>query len=153
VTHKLPALLFAAALGCSGMAAAQRLPPPPPMLNPAALQAGLRATAGSDTIYFSAQGHGLDAAAIRALTAQAAWLRANPAIMVRLDGHADQNDTRDFAFAIAERRAAAARDFLVTQGVAPERLSVASWGKERPGVMRIGATTVGVGPRVVTTIR
>ena len=96
---------------------------------------------------------GLDAAAIRLLGAQAAWLRANPALMVRLDGHADQYDTRDYAFAIAERRAAAVRDFLVAQGVAPGRLSIASWGKERPGTMRIGARVVGVGPRVVLTIR
>ena len=154
MNRKLQMLSFALALSCSGLAAAQRRPPPPPpILNPAALQADLRMKSGSDTIYFSAQGHGLDAAAIRVLTAQAAWLRANPAILVRLDGHADQNDTRDYAFAIAERRAAAVRDFLITQGVAPGRLSLASWGKERPGVMRIGPATVGVGARVVTTVR
>ena len=144
------ALLFACLAGTSS-AVAQR--PPPPILNPAALQADLRVKSGSDTVYFAARGHGLDASAIRVLAAQAAWLRANPAILVRLDGHADQNDTRDYAFAIAERRAAAVRDFLVTQGVAPERVSIASWGKERPGVMRIGTRTVGVGPRVVTTVR
>ena len=153
VTQKLRALLLAACLGASSMATAQRVPPPPPILNPAALQADLRAKAGSDTIYFSAQGYGLDANAIRVLTAQAAWLRANPAIMVRLDGHADQRDTRNYAFGIAERRAAAVRDFLITQGVAPDRLSIASWGKERPGVMRIGPRVVGVGPRVVATVR
>ena len=153
VTKTFRVLLLAGCLGFSGLAAAQRLPPPPPILNPAALQADLRMKSGSDTIYFSAHGYGLDASALRVLTAQAAWLRANPAILVRLDGHADQNDTRDYAFAIAERRAAAVRDFLITQGVAPDRLSLASWGKERPGVMRIGTATVGVGPRVVTTIR
>ena len=147
------AITLAACLGFSGAAAAQRQPPPPPVFNPAMLQAGLNQAAGNDTVFFSARGHGLDASAIRVLTAQAAWLRENPAITVRLDGHADQNDTRDFAFAIAERRAAAVRDFLIAQGVAPNRLSVASWGNERPGIMRIGVTAVGVGPRVVTTIR
>lgn len=151
VSCKLRAALLAALLGGSSLALSQ--PPPPPMFNPAALQADLRARVGSDTIYFSARGHGLDAAAIAVLMAQAAWLRANPAIMVRLDGHADQNDTRDYAFGIAERRAAAVRDFLVTQGVAPNRLSIASWGKERPGTMVIGTRTVGVGARVVATIR
>ncbi len=148
--HKL--LLLAACLGSASLAAAQPAPPPP-MLNPAALQAEIRAAAGSDTVYFSAQGYGLDAAAIRVLSAQAAWLRANPAIMLRLDGHADQNDSRDYAFGIAERRAAAVRDFLVTQGVSPDRLAIASWGKERPGTMRIGTAIVGVGPRVVTIVR
>ncbi len=152
VRHKLRTALLAACLGGSALAVAQPAPPPP-MLNPAMLQAEIRAAAGSDTVYFSAQGYGLDAAAIRVLTAQAAWLRANPAIMVRLDGHGDQNDSRDYAFAIAERRAAAVRDFLGTQGISPDRLSLASWGKERPGTMRIGTMTVGVGSRVVTTVR
>lgn len=148
------ALLFAL-LGGPSLALAQPLPVPmaPPMLNPAALQADLRAKAGSDTVFFAAHGHGLDASAIGVLRAQAAWLRANPAIMIRLDGHADHDDTRDYAFGIAERRSAAVRDFLITQGVAPDRLSIASWGKERPGTIRIGTATVGVGPRVVTTIR
>ena len=135
------------------MAGSQPLPMPPPMLNPTALQADLRAKAGTDTVFFSAQGYGLDATAIAVLRRQAEWLVANPAIMVRLDGHADQNDTRDYAFAIAERRAAGVRDFLVTQGVSPDRLAIASWGKERPGTLRIGTSTVGVGPRVVTTLR
>lgn len=153
VRNTLHTAVLAALLGGSALAVAQPAPPPPPMFNPAVLQAEIRAAAGSDTVYFSAQGYGLDAAAIRVLTAQAAWLRANPAIMVRLDGHGDQNDTRDYAFGIAERRAAAVRDFLVTQGISPERLSLASWGKERPGTMRLGASVVGVGPRVVTTIR
>ncbi len=151
MTRKLRSVLLAAALGGASLSLAQ--PPPPPIFNPAALQADLRARVGTDTVYFSPRGHGLDASAIGVLMAQAAWLRANPAIMVRLDGHADQNDTRDYAFAIAERRAAAVRDFLVTQGVAPYRMSVASWGKERPGTTMIGTRTVGVGSRVVATIR
>jgi len=146
--------MLIACLGGSSLALTQPAPvPPPPVFNPAVLQAELRATAGSDTVFFSAHDYGLDLAAIGVLRAQAGWLRANPAIMIRLDGHADQNDTRDYAFGIAERRAAAVRDFLVTQGVAPDRISIASWGKERPGTMRVGTATVGVGPRVVTTIR
>jgi len=153
VTRKLRTLFLAACLGVSAAASAQPVVPPPPMFDPAVLQAGLKQAAGNDTVFFSARGHGLDASALRVLTAQGAWLRANPAVSIRLEGHADQNDTRDYAFAIAERRAAAVRDFLVTQGVAPSRISIASWGKERPGVLRIGASSVGVGPRVVTTIR
>lgn len=147
------AALLLACLGASAPALSQSAPVPPPIFNPAALQADLRAKAGADTVFFSARGHGLNAPAIALLRAQAEWLRANPAIMIRLDGHADQNDTRDYAFAIAERRAAGVRDFLITQGVAPDRMSIASWGKERPGRIRIGTATVGVGSRVVTTIR
>lgn len=149
----LRAALLLALLGGSSPALPQPAPVPPPILNPAALQADLRAKAGGDTVFFSAQGYGLNASAIGVLRAQAAWLRDNPAIMIRLDGHADANDTRDYAFGIAERRAAGVRDFLITQGVAPDRISIASWGKERPGTIRVGMSTVGVGPRVVTTIR
>ncbi len=152
VKYLLQTALLATSIAGSSLALAQPVPPAP-IFNPGALQAELRSAAGSDTVYFSVQGYGLNAAAIRVLTGQAAWLRANPAIMVRLEGHADQNDTRDYAFAIGERRAAAVRDFLVTQGVSPDRLSLATWGKERPGMIRIGASSVGVGPRVVATIR
>jgi peptidoglycan-associated lipoprotein len=150
VKTALCAVLLAFGLGSTALA---QPAPPPAFLNPAALQADLRLKAGSDTIFFAVQGFGLDASAIRLLGAQAAWLNANPAIMVRLDGHADQNDTRDYAFGIAERRAAAVRDFLIARGIAPDRLSIASWGKERPGTMRIGPRVVGVGPRVVMTVR
>ena len=155
MTHTLRAAALVVLLCVSAPSLAQRqpMPPLPPMLSPGQLQAELRARAGSDTVYFARQGYGLDAAAMRVLMAQAAWLRMNPIIMVRLEGHADQFDTRDYAFAIAERRAAAVRDFLITQGVSPARLSLASWGKEQPGTVRVGNSMVGVGPRVVTTIR
>jgi peptidoglycan-associated lipoprotein len=149
VRKLIRAALMLTCLGGSTLAVSQ----PAPMLNPAALQVDLRAKAGSDTVFFSAQGYGLDASAIAMLRAQAAWLRGNPAIMIRLDGHADHSDTRDYAFGIAERRAAGVRDFLITQGVTPDRMSIASWGKERPGTIRVGTSTVGVGPRVVTTVR
>jgi len=109
--------------------------------------------AGADTVYFSSQGYGLTAQALGTLRATAQWLRLNPFATLRLEGHGDQGDTRDYAFAIGERRASEVRDFLITQGIPPERLAVATWGKERPGTMRIGTTVVGVGPRVVMVVR
>ena len=138
----------------AGTATAQRVPPPPPPPpTPAMLQGDLNARAGSDTVFFSAQGHGLSAAAMTTLRAQAEWLRANPGVAIRLEGHGDRADTRDYALAIGERRASAVRDFLIAQGVLPDRITVTSLGKERPGVIRVGASLVGVGPRVVTTVR
>lgn len=156
-------LLFASVAGLASSAAAQFIPPripvlqpgppPPPMINPAQLQADLKAKAGNDMIFFSPRSHGLTAPALATLRAQAAWLRANPFANVRLEGHGDQTETREYALAIGERRAAEVRDFLVTQGIAPERMSVASWGKERPGTIRVGTSVVGVGPRVVMLVR
>ena len=105
-------------------------PPPPPTIE--MLQADLLANSGSDIVYFTGNSHGLDAAAQASLTAQARWLRANPAVRARLEGHADERTPRDYALAIAERRANAVRDFLVLQGVPAAQLTILSWGKERP---------------------
>lgn len=115
-------------------------------------QGNLIAAAGTDTVYFSANGATLDANATPTLAAQARWLLANPFVTVRLEGHGGSNDSRDYALAIGDRRASAVRDFLVLQGVAPNRISMMTWGKERPGKVLIGQTLVAAGPRVVTTI-
>jgi peptidoglycan-associated lipoprotein len=137
----------------------QAAPPPPPpgvlpaTVPPAALQSAFITASGSDTVYFSAQGSSLDANAQATLRAQARWLLANPILRVRLEGHGDSTDTRDYALAIGERRAAAVREFLVLQGIAPTRISTFSWGKERPGSIRIGTSVVTAGPRVKTVIQ
>jgi peptidoglycan-associated lipoprotein len=136
---------------------AQPAPPPPgmapaPLGTPAALQSDLIVKAGSNTIYFPARGAGLDANAMATLSAQARWLLANPYVTVRLEGHGGPDDSRDYALAIGDKRANAARDFLVLQGVAPQRISVLSWGKERPGTLRIGTSLVAAGPRGVTIV-
>lgn len=122
-------------------------------MTPGALQADLVVKAGSDTVYFSRRGYTLDANAIASVTAQARWLLANPMARIRLEGHGDERDTRDYALAIGDRRAHAVRDFLVLQGVAPHRITVLSWGKERPGSVRIGPSVVAAGPRVKTIIQ
>jgi peptidoglycan-associated lipoprotein len=135
---------------------AQPAPPPGAPVAPGppgALQADLVVKAGSDTVYFAPRGYAIDANAAATLSAQARWLQANPFATVRLEGHGDARDTRDYALAIGDRRANAVRDFLVLQGVAPERISVTSWGKERPGSVRIGPSIVAAGPRVVTKIQ
>lgn len=121
-------------------------------LAPANLQAQLVAASGSDTIYFARRGVTLDTASTATLTAQAHWLLANPTVTARIEGHADWADTRDYALAISEERASAVRDFLVLHGVAPDRLKVVSWGKERPGSVQVGSTAVPVGARVVTVV-
>ena len=57
---------------------------------------------------------------------------ANPRVRASIEGHADERGTREYNMALGERRAAAARDYLQSQGVPAERLLVTSWGKERP---------------------
>jgi peptidoglycan-associated lipoprotein len=119
---------------------------------PANPQASLVANAGGDTVYFTRSGITLDPNMIPTLSAQARWLIANPTMTARIEGHADQQDTRSYALAIGEERAAAVRDFFVLHGVAPDRLKVVSWGKERPGTTQLGTAVATVGARVVTVV-
>lgn len=126
---------------------------PPATAVPGAItQGALIAAAGSDTVYFSANGATVDPTATATLAAQVRWLLANPFATVRLEGHGGPSDSRDYALAIGDERANAVRNFLVLQGVSPQRISVMSWGKERPGQVLIGQSLVAAGPRVVTIV-
>jgi peptidoglycan-associated lipoprotein len=137
--------LVLASLGAGTIASTQivRLPPlprlgprglPPPPMTSEMLQGDLIAKTGSDMVYFAGSSHGITPAAQATLVAQARWLLANPAMRARIEGHADERTSRDYALAVGERRADAVRDFLVLQGVQPGRLTIVSWGKERPAV-------------------
>ena len=97
-----------------------------------AQQADLVAKAGSDTVYFGTDEYALDESARSTLAAQARWLLANPNVRASIEGHCDERGTREYNMALGERRANAAKDFLVSQGVPASRLLVTSWGKERP---------------------
>lgn len=66
------------------------------------------------------------------LTQQAQWLTQNGSYTAIVEGHADEQGTREYNLALGARRAAAARDFLVSQGVADGRLRTVTYGKERP---------------------
>ena len=95
-------------------------------------QADMVAKAGSDTVYFGTDEFALDDASRATLAAQARWMVANRAIRASIEGHADERGTREYNLALGERRANSARAYLISQGVAEARLSVISWGKERP---------------------
>jgi peptidoglycan-associated lipoprotein len=96
------------------------------------LQAEMVAAAGTDTIFFGTDSFDLDSEDRAALARHASWLRANPNVRVSVEGHADERGTREYNQALGERRAQSARDYLATLGIAPARLLVVSWGKERP---------------------
>ena len=150
---RLPRLPVIIPLGGDGQPRPQAPVPQGMPGMPGVSQGHLVASAGSDTVYFSARGTSLDANAVATLTAQARWLLANPFVSVRLEGHGDARDTRDYAIAIGDKRANEVRDFLVMKGVLPHRIAVLSWGKERPGTVRVGPSVVAAGPRVTTIVR
>ena len=86
----------------------------------------------ADRVFFATNESILTTASRETLRAQAAWLRANSNITVVLEGHADERGTREYNLALGERRANAAKDYLMTYGVSANRISVISYGKERP---------------------
>ena len=85
-----------------------------------------------DRVFFATNETVLTTASRETLRAQASWLRANSSINVVLEGHADERGTREYNLALGERRANAAKDYLMTYGVSSDRISVLSYGKERP---------------------
>ena len=95
-------------------------------------QSALVAAAGSDTIFFGTDRSDVSVDAQATLRAQARWLLANPAVRASVEGHADERGTREYNQALGERRAQAAKMFLMAQGVPEARLLTISWGKERP---------------------
>ena len=86
----------------------------------------------ADRVFFATNESILTTASRETLRAQAAWLRENSNITVVLEGHADERGTREYNLALGERRANAAKDYLMTYGVSSDRITVISYGKERP---------------------
>jgi peptidoglycan-associated lipoprotein len=80
---------------------------------------------------------GFDRSAIRPgdariLDAHAEWLREHPKALLLIEGHCDERGTNEYNLALGERRAQATRAYLVSRGVAGDRMSVISYGEERP---------------------
>ena len=85
-----------------------------------------------DRVFFATNESVLTTASRETLRKQAAWLRKNSKIHIVLEGHADERGTREYNLALGERRANAAKDYLMTYGISGNRISVISYGKERP---------------------
>ena len=85
-----------------------------------------------DRVLFPVDESTLNAAARATLDQQAAWLRANGSYRATIEGHADEQGTREYNLALGARRASSAQQYLVSQGIAANRLSTVSFGKERP---------------------
>jgi peptidoglycan-associated lipoprotein len=108
---------------------------------PAAAPAPSGPTAGSvedfrvsvgDRVFFGYDQVDLTPEARAVLERQAAWLRQYPGVQVMVAGNADERGTREYNLALGARRAAAARDYLVSLGVPAARIQTVSYGKERP---------------------
>ena len=85
-----------------------------------------------DRVFFATNESVLTTASRETLRKQASWLRKNPNINVVLEGHADERGTSEYNLTLGERRANAAKDYLMTYGISSDRITVLSYGKERP---------------------
>ncbi len=85
-----------------------------------------------DRIYFLNDQTSLSAEGKDTLAKQAEWLKQYSNVTVQVEGHADERGTREYNISLSARRATAARGFLISQGVAANRISSIAYGKERP---------------------
>lgn len=83
-------------------------------------------------VYFDFDRYDLTADARATLRANAEWLRSSPSTRVEIEGHCDERGTNEYNLALGAKRAQAARQFLTTLGVSPDRLSTISYGEELP---------------------
>jgi peptidoglycan-associated lipoprotein len=102
---------------------------------------GLNATPGSqqdftvnvgDRVFFETDSSALTDQARQTLEKQAAWLQRYTNYPITIEGHADERGTREYNIALGARRAAAAREYLVSRGIPAKRIKTISYGKERP---------------------
>jgi peptidoglycan-associated lipoprotein len=86
----------------------------------------------SNTVHFALDRYDIDPQSQRILDSQVSWLRQWPNVPISLEGHCDERGTREYNLALGDRRANAAKNYLVARGVNPGRISTISYGKERP---------------------
>ena len=85
-----------------------------------------------DRVFFATNKSSLTTKSRETLRKQAKYLRKNKNLNVTIEGHADERGTREYNLALGERRANAAKDYLMTYGISGKRISVISYGKEKP---------------------
>ncbi|ACI50993.1 peptidoglycan-associated lipoprotein [Gluconacetobacter diazotrophicus PA1 5] len=94
-------------------------------------EADLVANVG-DRVFFELNKNNLSSDAQATLDRQAAWLAKYPQVTIQVAGNCDDRGTEEYNIALGERRANAARDYLVAKGVAASRITTISYGKDRP---------------------
>ena len=105
-----------------------------------------------DRVLFDYDSAKLDSSAKILLDSQSRFLRANTDLNFIIEGHCDERGTREYNLALGEQRATAVRDYLVIQGIDPDRIKVISYGKEKPAVVGSNSMAWSKNRRAVTII-
>jgi peptidoglycan-associated lipoprotein len=92
----------------------------------------LPGTSISDRVLFTVDQSTLNSEAMGILNAQIGWLQANPTLPILIEGHADERGTTEYNLALGSSRASAVRNYMVSQGVPDTRISIVTYGRERP---------------------
>ena len=93
----------------------------------AAMEAGLK-----DVFYGYDRYNVSENDAVDSLTVNAGWLKENPKALLKISGHCDERGTHDYNLVLGEKRAKAARSFLIDMGVSSKQVAIVSYGKDRP---------------------
>ena len=138
-------LASATTLGACAKKAPEALPPPPASTGTGqttpppqtGAQVGSQehfrnAVNGQTVIYFDLDRFNISTTSAATLQAQAQYFAQYPQLTFTIEGHADERGTREYNLALGERRANAAKNYLTSLGIAANRISVVSYGKERP---------------------
>jgi len=105
-----------------------------------------------DRVFFAFDKSDLSTEAQATLDRQAAWLKKYSNAKITVEGHADERGTREYNLALGERRATAAKNYLVAAGIAAARISTVSYGKERPAVVGSNEAAWAQNRRAVTVV-
>lgn len=105
-----------------------------------------------DRVFFAVDQHEVSAEAAGTLDRQAGFLRANPAVTLTIEGHADERGTREYNLALGQRRADSVRRYLMAAGIDGNRLQTVSFGKERPAVAGTGQAVWDQNRRAVSVV-
>jgi peptidoglycan-associated lipoprotein len=105
-----------------------------------------------DKVLFVVDSASLTAAGQQTLDGQAQWLQTNVNYRAIIEGHADEQGTREYNLALGARRANAVREYLVSKGIDTGRLQTISYGKERPSAVCAAESCYSQNRRSVTVI-
>ena len=168
LTHTL--LAAAALASLAACASKPKQLPPPPVDNNAGLNtpppssgavsdavvpgsdADFRRSVTSNTVLFGLDQSDVDADARAILDSQATWLQRYPNVRATIEGHADERGTREYNLGLGDRRANAAKNYLVAKGIDPSRLTTISYGKERPVALGSDEASWAQNRRAVTVV-
>lgn len=104
-----------------------------------------------DRVFFGYDSSEINDEAKKILDTQALWLNSDPSIKITVEGHCDERGTREYNIALGDRRANAAKNYLIkTGGVEASRIKTVSYGKERPAYFGTDEDTVSKNRRAVT---